>query len=62
MGFLGDSLDAKKGYLSDMAFFGCAGNPIQPEDHTLVIDDASQGFVPKHEDAKRNGDLSPRYS
>jgi membrane protein len=33
------------------------GKPIQPDDHAVVIDDAPQGFSPKHENVKRDGDL-----
>lgn len=33
------------------------GKPIQPDDHAVVIDDASHGFASKHEDAKRGSDL-----
>jgi membrane protein len=33
------------------------GKPIQPDNHAVVIDDASRGFVPKHEDAQRGSDL-----
>ena len=62
MGFLGDRLGAKKIYLSAMVFFGCTVDPIQSENPALMIDDASLGFVPKHENAKRNGELSRRYS
>ena len=33
------------------------GKPIQPDDHAVMIDDASLGFSPKYEDAKRSDNL-----
>jgi hypothetical protein len=62
MGFLEIGLVQMKIYLSAMAFFGCTVDPIQSENPALMIDDAPLGFVPKHESAKRNGELSRRYS
>ena len=44
-------------YYLTRALADARGKPIQPDDHAVVIDDASHGFASKHEDAKRGSDL-----